>query len=87
MSRTAGRPVITADVAVAVDGPTLFLQGTLAVLGIVALLLIAERSIEPGGPFVAQAAITVGGEADRRQASELRRHRGLPADPVRARPA
>jgi hypothetical protein len=47
---------------VAIDGPTLFLQGTLIVLGIVALLLVAERSIEPGGPFVAQAAVTVGSE-------------------------
>ena len=56
-----------------IDGPTLFLQGTLVVLGIVALLLIAERSLERGGPFVAQAAITVGGEADRRQADGARR--------------
>ena len=38
-------------------------------LGIVALLLIAERSLERGGPFVAQAAVTVGSEADRRQAT------------------
>src|SRR5258705_7118326 len=58
---------LTADVAVAVDGPSLFLQGTLAVLGIVSLLLIAERSLERGGPFVAHAAITVGSEPDRRQ--------------------
>jgi NADH-quinone oxidoreductase subunit N len=60
----------TADVALAIDGPTLFLQGTLIVLGLVALLLVAERSIEPGGAFVAQAAIAVGGEADRRQTRE-----------------
>lgn len=66
----SGRRAFTADVALAIDGPTLFLQGTLAVLGIVALLLVAERSIEPGGAFVAQAAITVGGEADRRQTKE-----------------
>jgi len=66
----SGTRAFTADVAVAIDGPTLFLQGTLAVLGIVALLLVAERSIEPGGAFVAQAAITVGGEADRRQTKE-----------------
>ena len=70
--RTAnsGRRAFTADVALAIDGPTLFLQGTLIVLGIVALLLVAERSIEPGGPFVAHAAVVVGGEADRRQAKE-----------------
>jgi NADH-quinone oxidoreductase subunit N len=63
----SGRRSITAAVAVAVDGPTLFLQGTLVVLGIVAILLIAERSVERGGAFVAQAAVPVGGEADRRQ--------------------
>jgi NADH-quinone oxidoreductase subunit N len=66
----SGRRDLTADVALAVDGPTLFLQGTLAVLGIVALLLIAERALESGGPFVAQAAIPVGSEADRRQGTE-----------------
>jgi len=65
----SGRRLLTASAAIAVDGPALFLQGTLAVLGIVALLLIAERSLEPGGPFVAQAAITVGSAADQRQAT------------------
>jgi NADH-quinone oxidoreductase subunit N len=69
---SSDRRELTADIAIAVDGPALFLQGTLAVLGIVAVLLMAERSIEPGGPFVAQASITVGSEADRRQA----RHSG-----------
>jgi NADH-quinone oxidoreductase subunit N len=64
------RPTATADTAIALDGPTLFLQGTIAVLGMVALLLMGERRIERGGPFVARAAIPVGGEADRRQARE-----------------
>ncbi len=67
---SSGRRELTADVALAVDGPALFLQGTLAVLGIVAVLLVAERSLERGGPFVSQAAVTVGSEADRRQARE-----------------
>ncbi len=65
-----GSRELTADVALAIDGPTLFLQGTLAVLGIVALLLVGERALEKGGPFVSQAAIPVGSEADRRQARE-----------------
>jgi NADH-quinone oxidoreductase subunit N len=60
---------LTAGTALAVDGPALFLQATLAVLGIVALLLMADRVLERGGPFVAQAAIPVGSEADRRQAT------------------
>jgi len=60
----------TADTAVAIDGPTLFLQGTIVVLGMVALLLLGERRIDRGGPFVAHASIPAGGEADRRQARE-----------------
>ena len=61
---------ITIGGAVAVDGPTVFLQGALLVLGAVSLMLIGERSIERGGPFVAQAAITVGSRKDLRQAGD-----------------
>ena len=60
----------TADTAIAVDGPALFLQGTVIVLGMVALLLMGERRIDKGGPFVAKASLPVGGEADRRQVRE-----------------
>jgi len=63
-----GKRTVTIGGAVAVDGPTLFLQGALLVLGAVALMLIGERSIERGGPFVAQAAITVGSPKDLQQA-------------------
>jgi NADH-quinone oxidoreductase subunit N len=63
-----GTRTITIGGSVAVDGPTLFLQGALLVLGAVSLLLIAERSVEPGGPFVSQAAITVGSQKDLHQA-------------------
>ena len=62
--------VVTIGGAVAVDGPTLFLQGALLVLGAVSLMLIGERSIEGGGPFVAQAAITVGSRKDVQQAAD-----------------
>ncbi|HEY3009481.1 MAG TPA: NADH-quinone oxidoreductase subunit NuoN [Micromonosporaceae bacterium] len=65
----AGTRKLTAGTAVAIDGPTLFLQGAIAVLGIVALLLIGERTLETGGPFVAAAAVTVGSDADREQAA------------------
>jgi NADH-quinone oxidoreductase subunit N len=63
-----GTRKITIGGAIAVDGPTLFLQGSLLVLGAVSLMLIGERSIENGGPFVSQAAITVGSDKDIRQA-------------------
>jgi NADH-quinone oxidoreductase subunit N len=62
--------VVTAGVALAIDGPARFLQGAILVLALVALLLIGERSLERGGPFVAQASIPVGSEADRRQQAE-----------------
>jgi NADH-quinone oxidoreductase subunit N len=63
-----GTRVVTIGGAVAVDGPTLFLQGSILALGAVSLLLIGERSVERGGPFVAEAAITVGSQKDLRQA-------------------
>ena len=49
--------------ALAVDRPTLFLWGTLLALGLGSILLIADRSVEPGGAFVASAAgrASVGG--------------------------
>jgi NADH-quinone oxidoreductase subunit N len=66
----AGKPgVLTFAGTVAVDRPTLFLWGTLLVLGLGALLLIADRSVEPGGVFVAQAAIRPGTLQDHAQAT------------------
>ncbi len=62
-----GKSVLTAGGAIAIDNVSLFLQGLIVVLGLVSMLLIAERALERGGPFVAQAAITAGSEADRRQ--------------------
>ncbi|MEV6843707.1 NADH-quinone oxidoreductase subunit NuoN [Actinoplanes sp. NPDC051411] len=61
---------LTIGGAVAVDGPTLFLQGALLVLGAVSVMLIGERKLERGGPFVAQAALTVGSQKDLQQAGD-----------------
>ena len=80
----SGRRELTADVALAVDGRPCSCRARWPSWVSLAVLLMAERTIEPGGPFVAQAAITVGSEADRRQARAARWDRGLPADPVRA---
>jgi NADH-quinone oxidoreductase subunit N len=63
-----GTRIVTIGSAVAVDGPTLFLQGSIILLGIVALLLIGDRRLEPGGAFVSQAAIPVGSQKDLKQA-------------------
>jgi proton-translocating NADH-quinone oxidoreductase, chain N len=64
----AGRTETTVADAVAVDGPALFIQGTLAGLGLLSVLLMAERSVDVGGgAFVAQAALPAGSPSDRRQ--------------------
>ncbi|MDX8036345.1 NADH-quinone oxidoreductase subunit NuoN [Lentzea sp. BCCO 10_0856] len=70
---TSERPeqgVATLAGAIAVDSPSLFLWATLLVLGFGSVLLIADRSVEPGGAFVAQAAIRPGTVQDRAQATK-----------------
>ncbi|SEG30234.1 NADH-quinone oxidoreductase subunit N [Thermomonospora echinospora] len=52
--------------ALGVDGPTLFLQGTILVLALVSLLLIAERS---AAHFTAQASALPGSEAEQQSMS------------------
>jgi NADH-quinone oxidoreductase subunit N len=61
--------VLTADGAIAVDGPALFIQATVALVSLASVLLIADRSPEVGGgAFVAQAS-AVPGSADERRAA------------------
>ncbi|MEU7137162.1 NADH-quinone oxidoreductase subunit NuoN [Streptomyces sp. NPDC046261] len=63
---------IAAMGAVAVDGPALFLQGTVLLVGVVAVFTFAERRLDPaahGRPvdsFAAQAAAVPGGDAERK---------------------
>ncbi len=54
---------VAAEGAVAIDGMTLFLQGTILLLGIVAVLLLAERRL--GGEFAASAATVPGSSAEK----------------------
>lgn len=61
--------LITFGRAISVDQPTLFLWGTLLALSAGGLLLIADRSVERGGAFVANAAVPVGSARDRAQAA------------------
>ncbi|MGN6688479.1 MAG: NADH-quinone oxidoreductase subunit NuoN [Actinomycetales bacterium] len=61
-----GTHKVVAQGAVVVDGPTLFLQGTLLVLSVIAVLTMAERSLDPGGTaFAAQASALPGSTAER----------------------
>ncbi|MQY06054.1 NADH-quinone oxidoreductase subunit NuoN [Actinomadura macrotermitis] len=52
---------VAAEGAIGVDGPTLFLQGTILVLALISLLLVAERR-QPS--FAAQASALPGSEAE-----------------------
>ncbi len=54
-ARAGNMGLTTLAGTVSVDDPTLFLWGTLLALGFASLLLIADRSVEPGGAFVAES--------------------------------
>jgi NADH-quinone oxidoreductase subunit N len=61
-----GQEKITAGGALAVDGAGLFLQATIAGLGALAILLFAERQLDPArSAFVTSAAVPVGSVRDR----------------------
>jgi NADH-quinone oxidoreductase subunit N len=64
--------LVTFGRTLAVDRPTLFLWGTLLALAFGGILLIADRSVEPGGAFVADAAVRPGTVQDRAQATAVR---------------
>jgi NADH-quinone oxidoreductase subunit N len=69
----AGREEVTAAGALAVDGPALFLQGTIAGLGALSILLFAERALDPArSAFVTSAAVPVGSVRDREQLTSTR---------------
>jgi len=56
---------LIAESALAIDGPTLFLQGTLCVLGIGSIFLLAERRLDQsGGEVVSQASHLPGSHED-----------------------
>ncbi|WP_344126152.1 NADH-quinone oxidoreductase subunit NuoN [Saccharopolyspora halophila] len=59
-ARSAGTGLTTFSDTLAIDPPTLFLWATLLALSVAALLLIADRSVEPGGAFVAESARSEG---------------------------
>ncbi len=67
-----GRSQTTAAGAIAIDGVSLFIQGTILVLAALSVMLIAERAIEPGSAIVASAAVVVGSPADRKLATSAR---------------
>jgi NADH-quinone oxidoreductase subunit N len=62
----AGTELIGVEGAVAIDGPALFLQGTILVLAIVSVALFAERRLEGGGDAFAPAASSLPGSEQER---------------------
>lgn len=66
----AGTFLITAEGAIAVDGPTLVMQGTLLVVSLLGALLMAERTIDPLGDAFAPRASALPGSEDERQFTE-----------------
>lgn len=68
-ARAGGTGVTTLSDSLAVDGPTLFLWATLLGLGVAAILLIADRSVEPGGAFIAETAAEAEQDSGRERGS------------------
>ncbi|MEP6598918.1 MAG: NADH-quinone oxidoreductase subunit NuoN [Actinomycetota bacterium] len=54
--------------AISIDKAGLFIQGSVLVLAVMSLLLIAERSVDTGSAIVAQAAVVAGSPKDRQLA-------------------
>lgn len=61
--------ITTVDSALAIDGPGLFMQGLILSLGLVSVLLVAERSVEGTSGIVAQASVVAGSPGDRQLAT------------------
>jgi len=66
---------IAAEGAIAVDGPTAFIWGTLLVMTLISVLLFAERHLEGGvTAFAGQAAALPGTEAEREASTKGLEH-------------
>ncbi len=61
----AGHTQVVAEGSVAVDGPALFLQGTILLLAIPGVLACAERGLDPGGPFAPAGSAMPGSQHER----------------------
>ena len=62
-----GTRLITGEGAIAIDGPTLVMQGTLLVVGLLGAMLMAERSIDPLGDAFAPRASALPGSQDEQE--------------------
>jgi NADH-quinone oxidoreductase subunit N len=61
-----GTQIVAAEGSLAVDGPTLFAQGSILALSLVAVLVFGERRLDPAGDaFAPRASSLPGSEAER----------------------
>ncbi len=67
-----GVHVQTASNAISIDKAGLFMQGTILILAILSMLLVAERTVDVGSSIVAQASIVPGSPRDRTLATSER---------------
>jgi NADH-quinone oxidoreductase subunit N len=71
----AARGLVAAEGAIVVDGPSVFLWGTIVVLAIISVLLFAERHLDGGvSAFAGQAAALPGTEAERQASTRGLEH-------------
>jgi NADH-quinone oxidoreductase subunit N len=72
---SAGRGEVAVGGAIAVDGPTVFIWGTILALSLVSVLLFAERRLEGGiTAFAGQAAALPGTSAEREASTQGLEH-------------
>jgi NADH-quinone oxidoreductase subunit N len=68
--RLAGTNELAAEGTIAVDGPGLFMMGSILLIAMVSALLIAERMIDPAGDAFAPSAAALPGSEDERVFTE-----------------
>jgi NADH-quinone oxidoreductase subunit N len=72
---TAGRGKIALEGAIAVDGPSVFIWGTILALSLISVMLFAERTLEGGiTAFAGQAAALPGTSAEREASTKGLEH-------------
>jgi NADH-quinone oxidoreductase subunit N len=66
-----GTRAIVAEGSVAIDGPTLFMQGSILVLAFIAALVMAEREVDPAGDAFAPRASALPGSEEEQEFTRL----------------
>ena len=73
IATTASQEGVVASGSLVVDGPTLFLQTTILIVALLAMLVAAEQKVDPAGDAFAPSASALVGSAEERQLTTLGR--------------